>query len=181
MEIRKPRLTLPPEPPESVHRWVRREQFDDSSLERPELFPALPGESADDPAIELDDHPEVREAWDAYIEGRWWPWAEQDRRERAVQTVCHALATDRPARTRDQSCGAGAQGASAHDPRTARRISPRYLSCCSATTAMLYSRWRSPFKGSRLGRTPGLRRGVRPRSGNSNATWIGSADVRPRC
>ena len=87
IEIRKPRLTRPPEPPESVHPWVRREQLDDSSLEFPELFPVLPVESADDPAIELDDHPEVREAWDAYIEGRWQPWAEQDRRERAVQSV----------------------------------------------------------------------------------------------
>ena len=87
VELRKPRLTRPPEPPESVHPWVRREQLDDSSLERPELFPDLPGESDEDPVIELDDHPEVQDAWDAYIEGRWRLWAEQDRRERAVQSV----------------------------------------------------------------------------------------------
>ena len=87
IEIRKPRLTRPPEPPESVHPWVRRERLDDSSLERPELFPALPGESDEDPPLELDDHPEVRDAWDAYIEGRWRLWAEQDRRERAIQSV----------------------------------------------------------------------------------------------
>ena len=87
IEIRKPRLTRPPEPPQSVHAWVRREQLDDSSLELPELFPDLPGESADDPPIRLDDHPEVQAAWDTYIEDRWWLWAEQDRRERAVQNV----------------------------------------------------------------------------------------------
>ena len=87
IEIRKPRLTRPPEPPVSVHPWVRCEQLDDSSLERPELFPALPGESDEDPPIELHDHPEVQDAWDAYVEGRWRLWAEQDRRERAVQRV----------------------------------------------------------------------------------------------
>ena len=89
IEIRKARLTRPPEPPESVQPWLRREQLYDSSLELPELFPTLPGESADDPPIELDDHPEVRQAWAerAYIEDRWWPWAEQDGRERAVQSV----------------------------------------------------------------------------------------------
>lgn len=87
IEIRKPRPTRPPEPPESVDAWVRREQLDDSSLELPELFPALPGESDDDPQIRLHDHPEVREAWDAYIEEYWRPWADQDRRERAVQDV----------------------------------------------------------------------------------------------
>ena len=49
IEVRKPRLTPPPEPPESVHPWVRREQLDDSSLECPELLPALSGESDEDP------------------------------------------------------------------------------------------------------------------------------------
>ena len=82
IELRKPDLTPPPEPPESVRPWVRREQLDDSSLEHPELSPALPGESDEDPPIELDDHPEVQDTWDAYIEGRWRLWAEQDRRER---------------------------------------------------------------------------------------------------
>ena len=36
IELRKPHLTRPPEPPESVRPWVRREQLDDSSLEYPE-------------------------------------------------------------------------------------------------------------------------------------------------
>lgn len=91
IEIRKPRLTRPPEPPESVQPWVRCAQLDDSSIELPDLFPTLPGATADDHAIKLDDCPEVREAWDAYIESRWWPWAEQDRRERVVQDVYTAL------------------------------------------------------------------------------------------
>ena len=87
LEIRRPRLTQPPKPPESVRAWVRREQLDNSSLDLPELWPTLPDESSEDPPIRLDDHPKVQEAWDAYIEDNWWPWAEHDRREQAVQNV----------------------------------------------------------------------------------------------
>ena len=87
LAIRRPRLTQPPKPPESLQAWVQREQLDDSSLELPELWPTLLGESAKDPPIKLADHPEVQKAWDDYIEDHWWPWAEQDRREQAVQMV----------------------------------------------------------------------------------------------
>ena len=87
IEIRKPHPTRPPEPPEPVRAWVRREQLADSSLELPELFPAIPGKSPDDPQIRLEDHPEVEKAWDAYIVGHWWPWAEEDLREQALRDV----------------------------------------------------------------------------------------------
>ena len=87
IEIRKPHPARPPEPPELVRAWVRRDQLADSSLELPELFPAIPGESADDSQIRLEDYPELEKAWDAYIVGHWWPWAEQDLREQAVRDV----------------------------------------------------------------------------------------------
>ena len=87
LEIRRPHLTQPPKPPESVQAWVQREQLEDSLLELPELRPTLLGESVDDPPVRLDDHPEVQQAWDAYIEDHWWPWAEQDRREQVIQKV----------------------------------------------------------------------------------------------
>ena len=87
LEIRKPRLTRPPEPPELVNSWVRLDQLGDSSLDFPELYETLLGESADDPPRRLEDHPDVREAWDTYIENHWWAWAEQDRSEQAVQRV----------------------------------------------------------------------------------------------
>ena len=87
LEIRKPRLTRPPEPPAVVRDWVRWGQWDDSSLELPELYEILLGESPENPPLRLEDHPEVRAEWDTYIEDRWWPWAEQDRREQAVQAV----------------------------------------------------------------------------------------------
>ena len=87
LEIRRPQLTPPPEPPEEVSTWVRRDQIEDSSLELPELWPTLPRESPEDTTARLDDYPEIQDAWDAYIEDHWWPWAEQDRREQAVQEV----------------------------------------------------------------------------------------------
>ena len=70
-----------------VRDWVRWGQWDDSSLELPELYEILLGESPENPPLRLEDHPEVRAEWDTYIEDRWWPWAEQDRREQAVQAV----------------------------------------------------------------------------------------------
>ena len=86
LEIRKPRRDQPPEPPESLSPWVRRDQLHDSSLELPEVRSTLSDEP-DESSVRLDDHPEVQRAWDAYIEDQWWPWAEQDRREQAVQRV----------------------------------------------------------------------------------------------
>ena len=87
LEIRKPRLTRPPKPPDAVSAWVRREHLDDSSRDFPELYTTLVGDSAEDPPLRLEDHPEVQGAWDTYIEGRWWAWAEQDRREEAVDRI----------------------------------------------------------------------------------------------
>ena len=87
LEIRKPRLTRPPEPPESVSAWVRRDQLADSSLDIPELYTTSPGESVDDLPLRLEDHPEVEDAWDTYVEDHWWTWAERDRREQEVQTI----------------------------------------------------------------------------------------------
>lgn len=87
IEMRKPRLTPPPEPPELVHEWVRREQLADSSLEFPELFPTIPGESVDDPSISLDDNPDVQADWDTYVTRHWQAWAERDRREQTILRV----------------------------------------------------------------------------------------------
>ena len=41
IEIRRPRLRRPPEPPELTRNWVRREQLNDSSLVMPELHTTL--------------------------------------------------------------------------------------------------------------------------------------------
>ena len=87
LEIRRPRLKRPPEPPELAQDWVRREQLNDSSLDMPELHATLLGESSDDIPLRLEDHPEVQDAWDRYIEDYWWAWSEEDRREQAVGRI----------------------------------------------------------------------------------------------
>ena len=87
LEMRKPRLTRPPKPPDVVSAWVQREQLDDSSRDFPELYATLPADSADDPPHRLEDHPEVQEAWDTYVEDRWWAWAAQDQREQDVDRI----------------------------------------------------------------------------------------------
>ena len=87
LEVRRPRLNAPPEPPELAQNWVRREQLNDSSLDIPLLYTALAGESAEAPPLSLEGHPEVQAAWDTYIAEHWWSWAEEDRREQAVRNV----------------------------------------------------------------------------------------------
>ena len=75
LEIRKPRLTRPPEPPNSVIPWVRQDHLGDSSLDFPELYETLPSDSADDSPPRLEDHADVRAAEDIYVEDHWWAWA----------------------------------------------------------------------------------------------------------
>ena len=87
IEIRRPRLKRPPEPPEIAQNWVRREQLNDSSLDIPELHATLLGESSEDLPLRLEDHPEVQAVWDRYIEDYWWAWSEEDRREQAVGRI----------------------------------------------------------------------------------------------
>ena len=85
VELRKPRQSQPPEPPELVNPWVRSDQLGDSSLDFPELYETLLSESDDDPPRSLEDYPDVKQAWNTYIENQWWPWADRDRRELKVE------------------------------------------------------------------------------------------------
>ena len=87
VEIRKPRPSPPPEPPELVNPWVRSDQLGDSYLEFPELYETLPGDSDDDPPRSLEDYPDVKKAWDTYIENQWWHWADRNRREQQIEKV----------------------------------------------------------------------------------------------
>ena len=83
LEIRKPRLVGAPEPPNSVIPWVRHDQVGDSSLESPELYETLHGA----PPRMLDDYPDVRKAWNTYVQDHWLAWADYDRREQQISKV----------------------------------------------------------------------------------------------
>ncbi|MGH2562454.1 MAG: AAA domain-containing protein, partial [Thermomicrobiales bacterium] len=117
IEAHKPRpRPAPPDPPEPVIPWlVDVLQVSDSSLEVPELHTSIPieplpssegdvenqtipaesagEETADEVGnqeehyTELTDHPEIAERWERYLQYQWQPWAEEDRRLHAAQTV----------------------------------------------------------------------------------------------
>jgi very-short-patch-repair endonuclease len=102
IRIDKPRLPLPhPEVPDELALWLDPTQVIDSTREFPELQEQIDGpnrdvsepdfehhaEEPEDSTQRLEDHPEVRELWETYVQDLWWPWAEEDRKRRAVQSV----------------------------------------------------------------------------------------------
>lgn len=92
LEIHKPKLPPPPPPEASLKPWLVAEHIDDSSREMPDLRPEI-SLSVDSSGVSgdafrthrLDDHPEIKKAWERYVENKWWPWAENDRRLQPVQ------------------------------------------------------------------------------------------------
>lgn len=98
LEIRKPSLKPPPNPPKILEPWLDLTQLNDSSKDFPGLNERIVDpsdlEREDDregkePArfLSLDEHPEIKQQWEKYVEEKWWPWAEKDRRLQTVQKV----------------------------------------------------------------------------------------------
>ncbi|OFV90777.1 MAG: hypothetical protein A3G76_11445 [Acidobacteria bacterium RIFCSPLOWO2_12_FULL_65_11] len=91
IEIRKPRLVRAPTPPDELRPWLIESEWQDSENELPRLrdeVALLPPEEGEH-AIQarLAENPRVQSLWEHYIEDRWWPWREEDRRAQAVQRV----------------------------------------------------------------------------------------------
>ena len=92
IEVRKPKLTAPPDPPADLAPWLDLSQVTDSAREYPDLREAIavPDESNPDAApviANLAEHPETKSLWESYVENDWWPWAEGDRRMQRVQSI----------------------------------------------------------------------------------------------
>lgn len=94
VEIKKPRLKHPPNPPSILDQWLVKEQVADSSREVPELRSEIvhleideTGEGKVPVTKTLEEVPEVKRAWERYVEEKWWPWAEQDRPLQAIQRI----------------------------------------------------------------------------------------------
>ncbi len=90
VEIRKPRLTPPPKVPDTLEPWLDPRELEDSSREFPDLRERIivTGESDTQTVFrELAECPDIRPLWERYIEQKWWPWAEEDRRLQTVQKV----------------------------------------------------------------------------------------------
>ena len=73
-------------------------EVQDSSLEFPDLRQRITvnlhselgeGSGAEPETVfkDLSDCPEIKATWEQYVERKWWPWAEEDRRLQEVQKV----------------------------------------------------------------------------------------------
>ncbi len=77
-----------PEPPEILRPWLDDEQLQDRALEEPPLKEEI--------SVEIDT--KFREAkqkleddWQHYLDNKWHPWAEQDRKLQKIQTIYNQL------------------------------------------------------------------------------------------
>lgn len=94
LEVRKPKLLPAPRPPDVLRPWLER--WDDSAAVKPPLRESVPAEPAEPAAGEeptppppqlLADRPEVRAAYDQYVEREWGPWATRDRPLQRAQRI----------------------------------------------------------------------------------------------
>lgn len=97
-EIKKPRLKAPPQVEGALKPWLDPTEVEDSSREYPQLRKRItinvPDKPAENGGVELrtvfkdlGECPEIKAVWQRYIEQKWRPWAEEDRRLQTVQKV----------------------------------------------------------------------------------------------
>lgn len=107
LEVKKPRLHQPPAPPEFVRPWIDETRLRDSSTE-PHLYERILADAEAPDAvdehdselnvedyhgpafIEIQDCPDVQAGWQKYLDEKWRPWADIDRRKQKV----HRFYTD---------------------------------------------------------------------------------------
>lgn len=92
LTVERPERPDPPAVNEDLIPWLNERQWQDSSIEVPELLPRIlnPYWDDEDPDahpqfLDLEDYSHIQDAWDDYVETEWWPWAEVDRRKAHVQ------------------------------------------------------------------------------------------------
>jgi hypothetical protein len=96
LEVRKQQLPKLPEPPEILLPWIDQQALRRATAEAPSLRPSilLPDANAElndgeTPSLverRLEDHPEVRRAYEGYLPD-WEAWSSEHRRREAIQTV----------------------------------------------------------------------------------------------
>ena len=98
LEVRQPRLRPAPEPSEELSPWLVSEQVADSARDMPEIRDEIAvlredNESGEECFVRqrIEDHPEVKAAWETYVDTKWWPWAQEHRRAQPVQRVYDQL------------------------------------------------------------------------------------------
>jgi very-short-patch-repair endonuclease len=100
LKIERPRCPQVPQPPYVCQPWLDEASLADASRQ-PSLRDEIDGsqgseseenesedqEAAAEKRLRLADHPEVFEAWQAYLEDEWVPWSENYRRWQRVQAA----------------------------------------------------------------------------------------------
>lgn len=99
LSINRPEPEDPPDVPVDVQDWVDERQWEDSSLEFPELHERIlnvkwpetePGDHVPQ-FIHLEQFPEISKSWENYVTDEWRQWAEEDRRRARVQECYNEL------------------------------------------------------------------------------------------
>ncbi len=98
IEIRKPVIKSPPELPDELEPWVKDEELTDSSLSEPGFYEQIPlsalqGDSDTDSnaLASINDYPHILDKRVDYIDGKWKPWADEDRELQKVQKAYNQL------------------------------------------------------------------------------------------
>ncbi|MDI3462765.1 MAG: DNA helicase [Nitrospira sp.] len=98
VEVSQPRFKKPPDLPTHLKAWIDPDQLQDSSLQTPSIRDHIIVEKATTESegqfpnptteiVHLINEAELRGLIDRYIEEKWIPWAEEDRKLREVQKV----------------------------------------------------------------------------------------------
>ena len=96
LEIKKPRLKSPPKPSSELEPWLDIREIEDSSKEVPSLRERITVTVSNEESSESEEKtvfkelagcPEIRPAYQRYVENDWNPWAEENRRLKPIQDV----------------------------------------------------------------------------------------------
>ncbi len=99
IEIKKPKRTSYPEPPEEIKPWLKEGVLNQYTKE-PQLFSYIISEPENDfmehknfeeeeenKKILLENCPEVKKSFEDYIRQKWWPWSQEEQRLETVSKV----------------------------------------------------------------------------------------------
>jgi ribosomal protein S7 len=91
LEVRCPRFESFPDPPSILDEWIDPNQLANAMADMPTLLSGSRIQAAEndeeggidaskeepEPTNGIEPPPQIKEAWERYIEDHWWPWAER--------------------------------------------------------------------------------------------------------
>jgi len=96
LAVERPERPDPPTVDEELKPWLNVPQWQNSAIDAPELLTSIlnpscneDGSTTEPKFLELEDHHQLRDTWEEYIQAEWLLWAEVDRRKAKVHD-CYA-------------------------------------------------------------------------------------------